>query len=395
MRICLVSQEYPPETAHGGIGAQTHCKAHGLAARGHAVLVISHAVGTDRVETRDGEVAVVRIPSADTTLPIASDAVRWLSYSLAVAAEIERQAARLDLVDFPDWGSEGFVYLLNRAPGKSVPAIIHLHGPIAMFGRALGWPDPASAFFATASHMEATCLRLADAIFSSSRCSAEWVAREYGVDADAVSIVHSGIDLDLFRPRQVATDGLPRIVFVGKIARNKGLELLCRAALVIAPEIPNLRLRIIGRGDGVLLQSLIDKAAVQGFPDLIEAIGFAAADSLPDYLASGQIFAAPSFYEGGPGFVYLEAMACGLPVVGCAGSGASEAIRDGENGLLVPPGDVDALAGALRRLLGDAALRARLAAGALAFVRREADSRLCLARLERLYRGIVERHGRG
>ena len=62
-------------------------------------------------------------------------------------------------------------------------------------------------------------------------------------------------------------------------------------------------------------------------------------------------------YEGGPGLVYLEAMACGLPVIGCSGSGAAEVITPGVNGLLVPPHDRDALAGALRSLLGCAQTR--------------------------------------
>ena len=89
---------------------------------------------------------------------------------------------------------------------------------------------------------------------------------------------------------------------------------------------------------------------------------------LPEHLSRAHVFAAPSLYEGGPGFVYLEAMACGLPVIACAGSGAAEVVFPGENGLLVPPGDVDALADALRQLLGDAIGRAEMGERARRYV---------------------------
>jgi glycosyltransferase involved in cell wall biosynthesis len=96
-------------------------------------------------------------------------------------------------------------------------------------------------------------------------------------------------------------------------------------------------------------------------------------------------------YEGGPGFVYLEAMACGLPVIACEGSGASEAVLAGETGLLVPPGDVEALTASLRRLLSDAGARQEMGRRAVQHVRREFDSRACLDRLEAFYRSVAER----
>ena len=66
MRLCLVSQEYPPDTAHGGIGAQTYLKAHGMARLGHEVTVLSHSVGSrSGTSTTTAACAVVRIPSAD------------------------------------------------------------------------------------------------------------------------------------------------------------------------------------------------------------------------------------------------------------------------------------------------------------------------------------------
>jgi glycosyltransferase involved in cell wall biosynthesis len=112
-------------------------------------------------------------------------------------------------------------------------------------------------------------------------------------------------------------------------------------------------------------------------------------DDLPAEFAKADLFAAPSEYEGGPGFVYLEAMACGIPVIACAGSGSSEVVQDEENGLLVPPNDAGALRQALARMLADADLRKRLAARGLQYVAEEADSEVCLRRIETFYETVI------
>jgi glycosyltransferase involved in cell wall biosynthesis len=94
-------------------------------------------------------------------------------------------------------------------------------------------------------------------------------------------------------------------------------------------------------------------------------------------------------YEGGPGLVYLEAMACGLPVIACRGNGASEVVHHEESGFLVPPRDAQAVAEALKLLLSDAGLRRSMGLRARHFVEAEADSRLCLDRLEAFYRSAA------
>src|SRR5206468_1258045 len=108
----------------------------------------------------------------------------------------------------------------------------------------------------------------------------------------------------------------------------------------------------------------------------------------PDHLSRAQVFAAPSMYEGGPGFVYLEAMACGLPVIACSGSGDSEVVHHGSKGLLVALAAVDALAGALEKLVDDG-VRRTMGARARLDVLESADSRLCLTRIEALYRSVL------
>src|SRR5687767_8234438 len=97
MRIALISQEYPPETGSGGIGTQAFQKANWLADHGHEVHVISHSRDGRRHEYQAGGVHVIRIPGFDEKFAIAAEEVRWLAYSMCVAAELAHLHAMVDL----------------------------------------------------------------------------------------------------------------------------------------------------------------------------------------------------------------------------------------------------------------------------------------------------------
>src|SRR6056297_3498757 len=141
MHIILVSQEYPPETASGGIGTQAFCKAHGLAARGHVITVLSSTPGEKRTETHDGAVRVIRLPTA--ALPQHTEEARWLAYSSLVATALLGMLRDdpADLIDFAEYAGEGYVYLLNRTEWNYVPVTVQIHGPIVMYSEIIGWPE--------------------------------------------------------------------------------------------------------------------------------------------------------------------------------------------------------------------------------------------------------------
>ena len=395
MRVALVSQEYPPETAKGGIGSQTYLKAQGLAALGHEVHVLSRTRQKQVSKSVDGNVQVTRIPGMDTRTGIFTEIADWVTYSGEVAAALASIHAEtpLDLIDFPEWGAEGFVHLLNRTEWNRIPTVVHLHGPLVMFGHTMGWPEINSEFFKVGTTMEGACVRLADAIFSSSRCSIRWCAEHYGIEPENVPIIHTGVDLEHFRPGKSPPAKRPTIIFAGKLTRNKGVFLLAEAAARLTADFPDLQLRLVGRGEPQIVEQLKNVAVSKGYDDLIDFPGFVSASDLPEHLCRAHVFAAPSEYEGGPGFVYLEAMACGLPVIACAGSGAAEVVREGENGFLVRPGDVKALTAVLRTVLQDGERRRRVGEEARRYVLREADSRACLKRLEAFYLEVSRKFG--
>lgn len=391
MRICIVSQEYPPDTDHGGIAAQARAKAEGLARRGHDVTVVSRSVKGVRQEAHPMPgLAVVRLPGPDSRMPVVSEAARWVLWSAEVAEAVAAigEQEPWDLVEFAEYGAEGYVHLLNQSPWSRTRTVLHLHGPLVMLSRTLGWPDPDDELARAGVAMEGTCVRLADEIYSSSACTAAWCAEEFGLDEQSTPTLHMGVDTSHFRP--VPMDGGPAtIAFVGKLTRAKGIEILVRATLAIASDYPGLRLRLIGRDEGGILADLLREARAAGQPDMLDVRGHVGADGLPAALAGATLFASPSFYEGGPGLTFLEAMACGLPVIAPADTGSAEVVIDGETGLLVQPRDEASLACALRRLLDDPAAAAAMGDRARSWVTAEADRAVCLDRLEKLYEDAV------
>lgn len=390
MNLLLVSQEYPPETGHGGIATHTQQKARGLASLGHRVLVLSHAGAGGPGERRDGDVRVHRIAGADARLPLRSEPARWIAWSVEVAAAVDGLLQRepFDLVEFVDWGGEGFVWLLNRGERRRPPALVHLQGPMCLLARELDWPPEGSELRRVGTLMESSCLRLADGVLSSSRLSAHACAEAYGLDAEAIPVAHAGVDLQRFHPApEPPPTSPPLVLFVGRIAASKGADLLVEAALRVAAEFPGLRVRMIGREEGNLASRLAARAAAAGLPRLLELPGPVAHDALPAEYRAATIFCAPSPCEGGPGFVQLEAMASGLPVIGCAETGVAEVIEHEVTGLLVPRGDAAALAAALRALLADPVRAAALGRAARAAVERDSDPQRCVRWLAALYEG--------
>jgi glycosyltransferase involved in cell wall biosynthesis len=136
-------------------------------------------------------------------------------------------------------------------------------------------------------------------------------------------------------------------------------------------------------GDGDLREELAARTAQLGLSEQIEFRGDI--NDVPTLLRDADIYVQPSFQEGMPNSV-LEAMAAGLPIVATHVSGNVDLVTDGDNGLLVPPGDAAALAAAIGRLLEDPALAQRMGQRSRLRVEREFGLPSVVARLEMAYR---------
>lgn len=181
----------------------------------------------------------------------------------------------------------------------------------------------------------------------------------YGVDALAF-----GGPADADMPARLgAPEGARLVLAVGRLVEKKGLRALIEAAAGIS----GAHVAIAGAGD--LRESLLRRIAELGAPaSLVGALdraGVAAAMAAADVVAVPSVVDAAGNVDGLPNTL-LEAMAAGRAVVASRVAGIPDVVVDGVNGLLVPPGDVPALRAALRRLITDDALRARLGAAARA-----------------------------
>jgi glycosyltransferase involved in cell wall biosynthesis len=153
------------------------------------------------------------------------------------------------------------------------------------------------------------------------------------------------------------------VSYVGKLVPRKGVDTLIEAMGLLARRPQGAPL-LVAAGVGEMRPALERRAAELGVADQVRFVGKVAHDEVGWWMAAGDLFVLPSLSEGLP-TVVCEAMNCGRPVVATAVDGTPEIVRDGQTGLLVPPGDPSALADALARVLDDAALARRMGEEAL------------------------------
>lgn len=184
-------------------------------------------------------------------------------------------------------------------------------------------------------------------------------ALEAGFPAEKLRVHSIGIDLGKFRRSDTArTRGI--ILFVGRLVEKKGCGTLIRALDQVRKVVPESSLVVIG--DGPLRPALTKLAADLDLPCTF--LGAQPAQEVGAWMQKASIFCAPSQTaengdSEGLGMVFLEAQACGLPVVSTLHGGIPEAVRNGETGLLVPEGDAFALGNALIQYLRDPVLAAQ------------------------------------
>jgi glycosyltransferase involved in cell wall biosynthesis len=369
MRICLVSLEYPPETGWGGVGTQTWVKARGLARLGHDVHVLACSADDRpglRTATHDG-VTVHRVHPPGYEFPVYGKPLWLVGYSLAVAGALhdlmERQ--RFDVLDFPEFGGEGFAYQLDRTRWNWAPVVVQIHGSMAMFVEHMGWPERGSRLHEVGGFLESFSLRNADAIMACSGSAADVVSQAYGLDRRGIDVVHCGVDTAVFHP---AAEGnrladRPTVLFVGRLVGNKGAETIAEAGFLLREKYPDIRLVFVGEGSSVP-ERIRERAREEAAEGHVELPGFVPLDDLPARYRTAHVFCSPATYEGF-GQTAIEAMACGCPAVVSNAGGGAEAVIDGGTGFVVPPGDIAATARALDAILGDPATRARMSAAAV------------------------------
>ncbi len=258
---------------------------------------------------------------------------------------------------------------LRRLIRKFKPDIIHLHstkagrgGRIAAIGA--GVPvlyTPHCFAFEMESRLrplyrlaETLLAPLTDGLIAVCECEAK-AARGIGYAEKKIHVVYNGVKQSP-TPPNAKRNG---IAFIGRNCRQKGVDILLDAWLMLKKVVPDASLTVMSDLDAEMRKAFTDAGAV--------VRDFGTAEEAAALLADSAIIAMPSRWEAFP-YLLLEAMSCGLAVVASDVGGVGECVHDRENGLLVAPGDARELAMALQELLVSDTLRQRLAAAAPASV---------------------------
>lgn len=211
------------------------------------------------------------------------------------------------------------------------------------------------------SRLERRNVRRADVVLAPSRYAARRIEDDYGVAPDRIRVVPEPIDLArwdaVLGPAGSRTPVPKGILCVAHLYPRKDVVTLVEAV----SRLPGARLRVVGDGPE---RRRIEARALRlglgsGGEGRVELLGHVPLERLAAELRSAEVFCLPSLQEGF-GIVFLEAMAAGLPIVAARAGAVPETVPDGECGILVPPGDSEALAAALGPLVGDATLRRRM-----------------------------------
>lgn len=236
--------------------------------------------------------------------------------------------------------------VLGRVAGRLAGARVIAHMHIGNVFRAGGLARAAQVALDNAT------ARLCSAIVAVSEATRLALLRQ-GYPARVVVVrngVAPAVPVEPARPAGVA-DGVPLLLHVGRLAPVKGQrELIEALALLERRDAVAVLAGIDLERGGAYRRELEARAGVLGLAGRVVFAGYR--EDVPALLAGADLFVLPSHDEGLP-LTVLEAMAAGKPVVASAAGGTTEAVIDGQTGLLVPPGDVGSLAGALDALLAD------------------------------------------
>jgi glycosyltransferase involved in cell wall biosynthesis len=370
MKILLLAQFYDPMIG----GEEEHVRTLGqcLSRRGHSVTLITFATAANEGETNDGDVRIIRVKTSASRLPfVYSDrssphAMPIRDPAVARAINIEVTRNRPDIAHAHDWIVNSALRVLRRA---GVPLVMTLHdygqvcptqrrmemrlydcsGPalvkcLACSAEKFGPLSGTATVLGNASLSRQRHNNVAQFISVSRAVASRVVIRPQetrlvaGVDSIVIpNFIPDGQVVDRVSP--IAPDA--PIAFIGDLSKDKGILVLLDAYRRLR-DAPSLIL--VGRPTPETPKDL---------PPGAHATGPLPHSAAMDVVKEARVFVVPSVWQDPCPTVVLEGMAAGRPVVASAIGGITDMVTDGETGLLVPPGDAEALAMALSTILSD------------------------------------------
>jgi glycosyltransferase involved in cell wall biosynthesis len=173
----------------------------------------------------------------------------------------------------------------------------------------------------------------------------------------SVEVIPNGVDLEKFKSPSLVSKNPNEVVTVSRLVEKNGIGDLIQALRLVVDKIPGAQLKIIG--DGPLRKELEDEVQSLGLAGQVNFLGEIENDRLPEYLNKAGVFVRPSLSEG-LGVSFLEAMACGVPIIGTPVGGIPDFLTDHETGLFCQPKNSQNIADKIAEVLESESLRQKL-----------------------------------
>ncbi len=367
-KITFVTTGYQPDIT-GGIARFISDLAPALARRGHEVRVITRSAAAGTVDLEDGVwVHRIECPPIDGGGHLPSVPGPVDDFATASVREIERIAwwSCHEVVYGPMWDVE--VLGVVRATG--IPVAVHVATPLAVATDMAGHrADPGAApVIDELIRLEREVLLTADVFHANGRAVMRTLesVQPGTIDERRWGIVPLGVVDRALAPREREHGQPLEVLFVGRFELRKGIDTVLRAIERVAPDRPDVRFTVVGEdrplrpGEPPVGAAWRARHGDEPWLGRVAMPGVVDDDQLAEHYHRADIALLPSRYESF-GLVVVEAMMHSAAVISCDSSGIADVVRADEDGLLVPPGDADALEAALRRLIDDPELRSRLA----------------------------------
>jgi glycosyltransferase involved in cell wall biosynthesis len=388
LNICLISREFPPDTAFGGMATFSCETALMLKARGHRVTVFSQSLGASHVADYHG------VPVVKLKVPPPFGSYRLLplfilAFNTVIMREVMRHHRRrpFDLIDVPDHLAEGLF-----ATFTGIPVVTRLHTPFALLV-SMGLNNyRKNLSYRLIKTMEKTALRRSRVFYAPCMDLVHRCRELLGADSVPEMIFGYPVDLDLFSPAAAAAevDTPLRILFLGRLEQRKGIETIVEAFPKVVARHPGCTLTLVGsdtpniRGFSSARQFMEIEFRRAGCLDRVRFENYVPLAKLPAFFREHDIVWVPSLYDNFP-LICLEAMACGKAVVVSDAGGLPEMVQAGETGMIFPVGDAEALAENTGRLCDNPELRGRLGRNARRYAERNCSPDIIYDKTMELY----------
>lgn len=345
MRLLFVTQDFPPDV--GGIQTYSWEVVCHLADRVDTLSVVAPDRPDAASVDRAAPFPVTRLPGRPDLLPLV----------LLPVLPARARRMQIDVAVHAQWQTVGASVLARALFGWPRRIVCAAHGRELLFNPASAWPGLDAAY----DRARQGLLRQVDAFLPVSHYTAG-LLHERGVPPDRTHVIPNGTNPERFRPRddtalrqRLGLSDQSLLLTVGRLVRRKGVDTVLRALPAIAEGCPDAAYVIAGTGpDRARLERLAGRLGVQ---DRVHFVGQVDHNRLSLYYSAADLFVMPAREDPpdveGFGLVFLEANACGTPVIGTRTGGIPEAVQDGKTGLLVPPSAPDRLAEAALQVLTD------------------------------------------